>query len=494
MNKFNIKDFNDYLPLRSALEKSLYIVFQEENIDKEKFIKYMHEAEASNSIIIFYNINFTEINLYGLEFYIPIIFYKCKFEKALKFTNCHFFYQIFFHSITFDCSAKFKLSIFYNGISFINSVFKSETSFERVKFLPTSLKYIKREILNLEINFPTLFYIRNTIDFLGISFLGDVSFINSNFGCSALFASYKDQETAFYKNADFSCLIEEVEILNIANDKNSEVKYSKEIEIPLDKFHRIFFHEIKFYGEVNFENRVFQKKTSFTNSIFHRAPKFHNCDIHQDTDFRGVDFIDTYSEGAEQAYRSLKLIMDKKKARREEGMFFALEQKSLLNAPIRTYDIKLINNIRIAIDRFIVKVISLPQTSNSYYKNSTYNSGFCVSLTEKILSFCYLALSNYGQSIKRPILILLALLFGVFPILYKNILSKTNFISKSWGSAYHLSLQQFFRPFEIYTAKFMLQFNDLPFSLILLATMQGMINVGLLTMFILAIRNRFKMY
>jgi hypothetical protein len=86
------------------------------------------------------------------------------------------------------------------------------------------------------------------------------------------------------------------------------------------------------------------------------------------------------------------------------------------------------------------------------------------------------------------------LLFLVFPLIYISFYGNVTIISHDWGAAYKLSLQQLFRPFEIYSARFSAKQNELPFSLYLVATLQSMVNVGLFTLFILAIRGRFRMY
>jgi hypothetical protein len=209
------------------------------------------------------------------------------------------------------------------------------------------------------------------------------------------------------------------------------------------------------------------------------------------------------TEGAERAYRTLKLMMDKKSARREEAMFFALEQKSLLNAPLKKYENKIIDSIRFSINAQIVNIASnqVVTANNNFYNTSMVaaseelHAGFYLSLTEKIISFLYLIFSNYGQSMKKPLVILIMSLLGLFPSIYA--LTMANDIQNhiNWGEAYHASFQQLFRPFEIYSARYVNNINlTLPFIFYFTATIQSMLNVGLLTLFILAVRGRFRMY
>ena len=166
-------------------------------------------------------------------------------------------------------------------------------SFERVKFLATNIKYRKKNFKKSELLFPSLLQGRNKIDFLGVTFNKKVTFMNSNFGCSIVFSYYLNCNTIFYDEVDFSCNIDEVEnlVLSEQNHLNSQQ------ELDLDKFHRVAFLGVRFYDEITFENRIFQKKTIFKETIFYQAPKFHNCDLHEDTNFYGVEFRDTISRG-----------------------------------------------------------------------------------------------------------------------------------------------------------------------------------------------------
>jgi hypothetical protein len=324
--------------------------------------------------------------------------------------------------------------------------------------------------------------------------------MNSNFGCSILFSHYKCNNTIFYGECDFSCNVEESEFLTLINE-NEKTEHNKVVPIQLDKFHRLTFLGVKFYNEISFENRIFQKKTIFKEVVFYKAPKFHNCELHQDTDFHGSEFKDTYSQTAERAYRTLKLIMDKKRARREEGMFFSLEQKSMLNIPLRKYNLKIIDFIRFLINSYIIRSIARKnddfksnESSSFIIEEKELHAGFYVSLTEKIVSYLYLITSDYGQSIKRPLLILLSAMLIVFPVIYMIMYKDLSFINTKWSSVFHISFQQMFRPFEIYTIRANTQYANLPIGFYFIATIQSMLSVGLITLIILAIRGKFRMY
>lgn len=497
---FDIQEFSDYPEIVRIFEKNQALIYEHEEkvIDKASFLALLSQAEIEQKILVFHNIDFAEIALANREVHVPIIFTKCRFKGQLRATNLQFTYKIFFHSVVFQELTRFKLSSFFRGMSFLDCTFKEEVSFERAKFLATNIKYLKREHSQWEINFPEAFNGRNTVDFLGVTFYKEVCFNNTHFGCSTLFASYHGRHTKFFEQADFSCIAEETETFELGMNATGHMI---EKEIHMDNFHRIGFLEVEFRGETTFENRNFQKRTIFKDTVFYHAPKFHNAELHQDTDFRGADFKDTYSEGAERAYRTLKLIMDKKRARREEGMFFALEQKSILNSSLKAYHWRALDSVRTLLNQFIKRVVfskeprveSIPLISLETDATKHY-TGFYVSLTEKILSFFYFLCSNYGQSFKRPLGILFVVVFGIFPLIYRFSFEETKIIASNWDAAYQLSFQQLFRPFEIYAVRFREHYPDTPFSLYLIASLESLLNIGLVTLFALAVRGRFRMY
>lgn len=498
--EFNKLNFYDYPAVTDLIKDGKYILVESQEelqeLNSVDLLFYIQKAQIEEKVLIFNNILFNDIYINNLEIDVPIIFSHCKFKENIKITNNSFLYNIVFYFVEFLGNCKFKLSKFFNGVSYINCNFHEEVSFERVKFISNQVKYLKKDTFDLEIKFIELFYLSNLVNFLGVTFSNKVNFNSAYFGCTVIFSYFKNKSTVFRGNNDFSCTPGESEQYKIT--KHDDPQEYIEVELELNQFQRLSFIGVKFYAEVTFENRIFQKKTLFSDNMFYTAPKFHNCVLHQDTDFIGSSFKDTYSEGAEHAYRTLKFAMDEKRARREESMFFALEQRSILNTPLRRYNFILIDFIRIIIDRIIIWSISskrdLELYENRLPKYVFKHPGFCVYLTEKIISFLYLLASDYGQSIKRPVVILITQIFIIFPLIYKSCFAKYLVISDRWSLAYHMSFQQLFRPFEVYTVKFYEQYHDTPLSLYTLATIQSLLNITLVTLFLLAIRGRFRMY
>jgi hypothetical protein len=503
ITSFDPSHWYDYAPIKTILSENEYFLFVPDDkaeITSQDLINHIKQSEATNKIAIFYNLKLNDINISHQKIYVPLMFISCVFKGICKLTDNSYLYPIIFYSTIFNQLSKFKLSLFYNGAAFINCLFKGAVSFERIKFLANNIKYLKREANSLEINFPNTFNFNNIVDFLGTKFFKDVTFMNSNIGCSILFASYKNHHTAFHGECDFACNFEETE--NILLNDSNETYQNQEIIIKLDTFHHIAFLGVKFHGNLTFENRKFEKKTIFKEVIFEKAPKFHNCHLHQDTDFQGSEFRDTFTEGAERAYRSLKLMMNNKSARREEGMFFSLEQRSLLNTPLKKYNNKIIDFIRFKVNSWIVRSVSKSYNNNNLVVNyidtmvdeHEHHAGFYLSLTEKLISYLYLILSNYGQSIQKPLLILCFCTFVAFPFFYILIYNQQISNSSSWGNALHISLQQLFKPFEVYSSRYSVAKQDLSFVFYLTTTIQSMLNIGLITLFVLAIRARFKVF
>ena len=228
------------------------------------------------------------------------------------------------------------------------------------------------------------------------------------------------------------------------------------------RFQRIDFSGCTFGGPADFNNRRFTDTTSFRGAVFERAPKFHNANLHQDTDFTGTKFPDVTSENAVRNYRTLKLAMENVRARQEEAMFFAYEQRSLR------------------------KREDTPRMT-------------------RWASAIYDGVAEYGQNFVLPVLWML-FVSAAFADVYAGVLLKTRDLALATSPACDFdilafSLRQVFRPFEVWSAHL-----DLvgPFAcygvpdgarmaLRILATLQTLITFGLFTLFLLALRKRFRM-
>jgi uncharacterized protein YjbI with pentapeptide repeats len=284
------------------------------------------------------------------------------------------------------------------------------------------------------------------VEFLGTLFARGATFRGVEFGYKTTF-----ENVEFSRDADFSI---------VDANKRAIETYNASI------FSELSFKSAHFRGRCNFSNRVFAGRTDFSGCHFEKAPWFHNCAIHQDTDFTSAIFDDTTSDDAVRAYRTLKLAMEEKRARDEEVMFFALEQKSRQTRPDTP------RSIRVA-------------------------------------SRLYELASDYGRSYVRPLVILGACTI-LFWIIYSFVLGFIDIGALFWLGSFRshvgapglwnivrFTILQIVRPFDAFTFRGMgIDEGSAQFSvsllLALIAAVQSVLSVTLIALSLLALRRRFK--
>jgi hypothetical protein len=221
-------------------------------------------------------------------------------------------------------------------------------------------------------------------------------------------------------------------------------------------FPEVHFNETEFLGRAVFNNRHLTSTASFEKCRFSVAPEFHGARIHQAAIFPSeMSFLDVGSSAAAHAYRTLKLAMEQNRSRREEAMFFALEQRSLRNA------------------------------------QGELKTG------ERWLSTSYDELSRYGQDMKRPFLLLAGLWFvaGISYAAWSTGITWPSSID--WGAlgrGLAFSLEQLVNPFGVWRSgnAGLLINTNYPIWLEVAATIQSLLSAGLAALFFLALRWRFK--
>jgi len=364
----------------------------------------------------------------------------------------------------------FKGARFTDSVYFGGTQFKGKVDFEGASFSDTA--NFSKAIFTLEVNFKNVWLstgadFENTIfngyaDFQGASFRGPAFFLNSKFNdyadfqnviflTTANFSGVKFSKKTFFLNADFgesaefenSQFTEAIEFSNI-------IKGDKVLSFPEAKFK--YAH---FCSDVKFNNRKFLASTSFENCTFDLAPEFHNCKLHQDTVFPPErNFKDTQTAGAVNSYRTLKYAMENVRARREEGMFYALEQKSLRNDPE-------------------------------------------VSKTAKPFSWSYEKTADYGQTMGKP-LGGLFIVFGIFFFIYLVIGWSFTDQTKSFGElavkTLGFSFKQAFQPFYVLRQPSLEWVGDVTGVRLVkaLATLESLFILGLFALFLLCVRWNFK--
>lgn len=283
----------------------------------------------------------------GAEFFGEASFNGATFERYANFRNSVFhsnssfvstefirdanFDESIFHSATFDevkfgdntrfenakiTSGNFNLSNFGSNISFYGAYFKEIANF-------TSAKFKDKAVFDIAVfEGPTLFCFSSFGKFSSFrrsSFIKDVDFSNASFNDHIDFSGAN-----FECNIDFS-----------ANPNESK---------PFGHNHLgyVSFAGTEFKLGANFSGRNFTSTTNFGfleekfggNSLpirpvmFFGVPNFHGCKFSQDTSFDSAEFTAPPSPEAARAYRTLKLAMEQLKATREEQKFFRLEMKA----------------------------------------------------------------------------------------------------------------------------------------------------------------------
>jgi uncharacterized protein YjbI with pentapeptide repeats len=330
-----------------------------------------------------------------------------------------------FTSAVFHGTVDFRNSIF-DAVYFIDTRFQNGSSFNYAQFGRDA--YFDRAIFYNNVDF------RNAHFFHGARF-DNVEFQNrETYFESTIFdtwASFRD--AIFFGEAKFSG--------SGTGDRLNEA------------FHYVYFSGVDFQGPADFNDRFFSKRTDFSNAIFRKAPNFFGSQLHQETKFLGAKFLDINSESAVETYRTLKIAMASSKARDEEGLFFALEQKSLRK-----------------------------------------RKG--AELSVKILSILYETASNYGRSPTRPINMFL-LMTSLFTVAYY--MMGQSFGIVSWREALFLTTAQIFKPFEIMVGVPSYAENkwiacaliEHPIILRLMCGFQSLLGAVFSTLFLLALRWRF---
>lgn len=213
------------------------------------------------------------------------------------------------------------------------------------------------------------------------------------------------------------------------------------------------FGRTVFRGNANFNTRKFANGAHFHRCTFHKPPTFFACTFHQDITFPHTgNFKDTSSASAVAAYRTLKQGMEGLRARREEGTFYALEQRS---------------------QRQQAGTLRWP---------------------ERAMSWLYGSVSDYGQNFSRPVW-LFGLVGVIFAAVYAAFITGVCAPCKpDWWAIWR-------------AAKWSVEFSVNPFSvwrkepvadvahwgiLQLVATFQSLAALTLIALFLLALRWRFK--
>ena len=406
-------------------------------------------------------------------------FEDANFLSGSEFEDATFAGHALFGSATFSGNAIFRYSTFLGDASFEQSTFSGNTVFRGAEFLRNALfddatfldralfddATVSGEALFANSNFSSTALFRDTIfahlasfdhanfsgnaSFRDAIFSDDASFHNTTYSGSILF-----DEATFSGDTDFSwggrigSKAEDV-FATEEGDSTKKVRYGVS---ELGVLQRFEFSGGFVRGIADFSNRTFKQAADFSRRRFEKPPRFHGADIHQGTKWRNAFFGGTEEEDAEQDYRTLRLAMEKIRDRPQEGVFFALEQRAIRHQ-------------------------AGPWSLRS------------------LISLGYDVFSDYGRSPGR-VLAWLAATLMLFLIFYIMIYGQR---IDDWPVFYDLvalTLGQVLKPFAVWSV----EAKNLPLDLMqdsprlfkFLATLQSVICLSFIALFVLALRWQFR--
>ncbi|MBT0721054.1 hypothetical protein HGT70_07130 [Rosenbergiella collisarenosi] len=208
--------------------------------------------------------------------------------------------------------------------------------------------------------------------------------------------------------------------------------------------------------KLNLKNRELIHEIDFSNTYFHTPPIIHGSNIPEGSIIPDRKyFIGKNGVNDASRYRALRFIMESQRNRDLEGMFFSLEQESLLNSKTKTK-----------------KYLSV--------------------------SYLYYILSDYGTNYRTPLFILLTSI-PLFTIIYSMVNSTTLSINlpldwKLITQSFIMALKQTFLPFDLLRNNNMVS-DGAPgthIALILISLVNSIFSVSLLALSGLALRWKFK--
>lgn len=298
--------------------------------------------------------------------------------------------------------------------------------------------------------------------FFGATFGSSADFRNATFGFMARFVDAVFGNLAhfdgaiFGNNASFSKANFQGDANFSAGAEVADLSRDKE-KTATDKFNHIDFSDATFTGPCSFVNRAFTADANFNGAVFHDLVSFHGCTFHPGMSFHQTKFLktkgetDDVTEALERSYRTLKLEMEKLRARNEEADFFALEMEC--------------RRQRGSVPWF-----------------------------ERFAATAYKHLSDYGRAVDLPLIWLLILTYAAHYLYLPIALMSCN---PGAGARFGFTLEQMFRPFYVWaksppgTGNCLVDSN--PVIIPILASLQSLGTIGLLALFLLALRRRFKM-
>ncbi|MCR4376732.1 MAG: pentapeptide repeat-containing protein [Rhodospirillales bacterium] len=277
-------------------------------------------------------------------------------------------------------------------------------------------------------------------------FYGSAEFERAFFSRGAFFTNVEFRGEANFSDSEFENWVSFVgaRFMELAD-------FSANEKTP--PFPSIDFRWAQFERGARFTNRRFSEPVDFWGAVFHVAPDFHGAQLHQGCTIEKAEFLDVKSLHAPSAYRTLKLAMEE--MRNWDGMakFHALEERSLRHQPGTHWFV-----------RFV--------------------------------SWSYDVASEYGQSLARPLVGVIGVFYFGF-LLYCFVLGLAGIKGDAslLVEVLKFDTMQMVKPFDAIISGVGITglgpWGRFFFGIV--ATLQTLATAGFVTLFILAVRRRFRM-
>ena len=367
---------------------------------------------------------------------------------SCEFENVEFYNAAHFESTRFSPRGKFANVDFFGDAWFTEAIFEKDGYFPQAKFHKRALfggaKFnLAKGERKQAADFRTAnFY--DEADFEKAKFFGSAYFKLANFNGLMNF-----RDTLFDGAANFSG---DEERRGLADKSFGPFGISIVESIPID------FSGAIFNGELDLSGREFKRVTSFKGAKFAEPPLFHDSVFHSNTNLDDADFTRCSDNDDARAYRVLKHAMENQRAWDEAFRFHALELRSRRNDLTTLWYIKL-------------------------------------------SSHAYEIISEYGQNIWRPMWLSSVLLFacicvyGIWAYLHISGFMPECF----YRDLFTFSVEQVVRPFHVWSHDYKVPvnlsvwFNSNAIAVRIVATLQSLFSLSLITMFVFAVRRRFRM-
>lgn len=305
--------------------------------------------------------------------------------------------------------------------------------------------------------------IQSDISLKGAAFEGRAIFKSVAFAGNANFQNVRFKNFADFTNSEF-----------LGSAKFAGARFKQYASFEGGQFRRgAYFDSTRFSGAIAFDQRVFSSNTIFRDAVFknlarfqncqfdgvtrfneahfREPPDFHNAQLYADTSFDGAFFKPLKGNSEAARFRVLKVAMNERQNRADEGRFFALEQTAMLTS-------------------------------------------FWPTLWP---SWAYRATSNYGQRFGQPIFEIVALLL-IFTVAYRYLAPCVECPQQVvWCNSFQFGIEQIVRPFGVWAPRpgqvsQQLFAENFGLGIKLLASLQSLLSTSLLALSLLALRWRFR--